>query len=86
MRRNDLINNLIELSKKAYINKADAECLDDIVYDILEDIDIEPYGNSEITIWKKKWKNEKKNIKEIILVDENDKEYKFDIPEEITVK
>jgi hypothetical protein len=54
--------------------------------DILEDIDIEPYGNSEITIWKKKWKNEKKNIKEIILVDENDKEYKFDIPEEITVK
>lgn len=39
MRRNDLINNLIELSKKAYINKADVECLDDIVYDIIEDID-----------------------------------------------
>ena len=39
MRRNDLINNLIELSKKAYINKADAEDLDNIVYDILEDID-----------------------------------------------
>ena len=38
MRRNDFINNLIELSKKAYINKADAEDLDDIVYDILEDI------------------------------------------------
>ncbi len=34
MRRNDFINNLIELSKKAYINKADAEDLDDIVYDI----------------------------------------------------
>jgi hypothetical protein len=23
--------------------------------DILEDIDIEPYGNSEIKIWEKKW-------------------------------
>jgi len=41
MRRNDFINNLIELSKKAYINKADAEDLDDIVYDILYDIDKE---------------------------------------------
>ena len=39
MRRNDFINNLIELSKKAYINKADAEDLDNIVYDVLEDID-----------------------------------------------
>jgi len=38
MRRNDFINNIIGLSKKAYYNKADAENLDDIVYDILEDI------------------------------------------------
>ena len=41
MRRNDFINNLIELSKKSYINKADAEDLDDIVYDILKNIDKE---------------------------------------------
>ena len=39
MRRIDLINNLIELSKKEYNDKADAEDLDDIVYDILKDID-----------------------------------------------
>ncbi len=39
MRRNDFINNLIELSKKEYNDKADAEDLDDIVYNILEDID-----------------------------------------------
>ena len=39
MRRIDFINNLIELSKKEYNDKADAEDLDDIVYDILEDID-----------------------------------------------
>ena len=28
--------------------------------DILEDIDIEPYGNSEITIWKKNGKMKRK--------------------------
>lgn len=39
MRRIDFINNLIELSKKEYIVKADVQDLDDIVYDILEDID-----------------------------------------------
>ena len=41
MRRNDFINNLIQLSKNAYYNKADAEDLDDIVYDILQDFDEE---------------------------------------------
>jgi hypothetical protein len=41
MRTNDFINNLIELSKNAYYNKADAEDLDDIVYDILQDFDEE---------------------------------------------
>lgn len=41
MRRNDLINNLIELSKNAYYNKADAADLDDIVYDIIRDFDEE---------------------------------------------
>jgi hypothetical protein len=41
MRRNDFINNLIELSKKTYYNKEDLEDLDDIVYDILKNIDKE---------------------------------------------
>ena len=41
--------------------------------DILEDIDIEPYEDSEIRSWEKKWEMmQKENIKEIILVDEND--------------
>lgn len=38
---NDFINNLIELSKKGFYNKADAEDLDDVVYNILRDIDKE---------------------------------------------
>jgi hypothetical protein len=41
MRRNDFINNLIELSIKTYYNKEDEEDLDDIVYDILKNIDKE---------------------------------------------
>jgi hypothetical protein len=41
--------------------------------DILEDIDIEPYEDSEIRSWEKKWEMmQKENIKEIILVDEYD--------------
>ena len=43
--------------------------------DIIEDIDIEPYGSTEFKNQHKKWKN--KQLKTIKLVDEENNEYTF---------
>ena len=43
--------------------------------DIIEDLDIEPYGSTEFKNWQKKWRN--KQLKTIKLVDEENNEYTF---------
>jgi hypothetical protein len=52
--------------------------------DIIEDIDIEPYGSTEFKNWQEKWKNIQ--LKIIKLVDEENKEYTFEVPDDIKVR